>query len=63
MTARTLPTYPAARREDLVEDLHGHQVADPYRWLEGADSADTQAWSASQDELYAGYRDGLRLGG
>src|SRR5659263_649462 len=29
-----LPAYPTARRLDLVEDLHGHRVADPYRWLE-----------------------------
>jgi len=26
--------YPPARRLDLVEELHGHRVADPYRWLE-----------------------------
>ena len=25
---------PAAEREELVELLHGHEVADPYRWLE-----------------------------
>jgi prolyl oligopeptidase len=45
--------YPPAERLDLVEDLHGHQVADPYRWLEDADSAPTKAWSAGQDELIA----------
>ena len=28
------PSYPPAPRLDLVESLHGHQVADPYRWLE-----------------------------
>ena len=28
--------YPDAPRLDLVEDLHGHAVADPYRWLEDA---------------------------
>jgi len=28
---------PEAQRLDLVEDLHGHRVADPYRWLEDAD--------------------------
>jgi prolyl oligopeptidase len=43
--------YPAAERLDLVEDLHGHHVADPYRWLEDADDPRTQAWSAAQDDL------------
>jgi prolyl oligopeptidase len=51
--------YPAARRLDLTEDLFGHQVADPYRWLEDADSAETRQWLAAEDELWAGYRDGL----
>ena len=51
--------YPAARRLDLVEDLHGHRVADPYRWLEDADSAETRDWLAAQETLWAGYRDGL----
>jgi prolyl oligopeptidase len=46
--------YPDAPRSDLVEDLHGHQVADPYRWLEDAEAPDTQAWSAAQDGLFAG---------
>jgi prolyl oligopeptidase len=48
--------YPAARRLDLVEDLHGYVVADPYRWLEDADSPETQAWLAAEEELWAGYR-------
>jgi prolyl oligopeptidase len=26
---------PETRREDVVETLHGREVADPYRWLEG----------------------------
>ena len=39
-------TYPPARRLDVVDDLHGHDVPDPYRWLEdAADRADTEAWS------------------
>jgi prolyl oligopeptidase len=45
------PGYPPAPRLDLVEDLHGHQVADPYRWLEDAASDATEAWSLAQDEL------------
>ena len=45
----------AAERLDLVEDLHGHRVADPYRWLEDADDPRTKEWSAAQDELFAGH--------
>ncbi|HXT91870.1 MAG TPA: prolyl oligopeptidase family serine peptidase [Trebonia sp.] len=51
--------YPAARRLDLVEELHGYRVADPYRWLEDADSAETQEWLAAQESLWERYREGL----
>src|SRR5215475_7148498 len=47
--------YPAARRSDVVEQLAGRRVADPYRWLEDPDSAESRAWLAAQDELAAGY--------
>ena len=43
--------YPAAERLDLVDTLHGHPVADPYRWLEDAADPRTAAWSAAEDEL------------
>ncbi|TKJ18714.1 prolyl oligopeptidase family serine peptidase [Blastococcus sp. CCUG 61487] len=45
--------YPEAPRLDLVEELHGHSVADPYRWLEDADDPRTVAWSEAQDALAA----------
>jgi prolyl oligopeptidase len=45
------PGYPAARRLDLVEDLYGHRVADPYRWLEDPDGQETKDWLAAQDLL------------
>jgi prolyl oligopeptidase len=51
--------YPAARRLDLVEDMFGHHVADPYRWLEDAGSAESRQWLAAEEGLWAGYRDGL----
>lgn len=43
--------YPTAPRTDLVEELHGHRVPDPYRWLEDEASSATQEWSAAQDRL------------
>jgi prolyl oligopeptidase len=46
-------SYPAARREDITEELHGHTVRDPYRWLEDPDSSETRAWLAAQDALCA----------
>ncbi|MBE1530294.1 prolyl oligopeptidase family serine peptidase [Actinomadura algeriensis] len=58
--------YPSAPRQDIVEEIHGHRVADPYRWLEDADSGDTREWLAAQDELFHKVvddlpgRDGLR---
>lgn len=43
--------YPPAERLDLVEVLHGHRVADPYRWLEDPEDPRTIAWSVAQDQL------------
>ena len=51
--------YPDAKRLDLVEDLHGHTVADPFRWLEDETSDETEAWSTAQDELVRPFLDGL----
>jgi prolyl oligopeptidase len=47
------PAYPPARRTGLVEQVTGHQVADPYRWLEDPHSGETRAWLAAQDTLAA----------
>lgn len=43
--------YPAARRGETVDDYHGHKVADPYRWLEEPDSAETRAWVTAENQL------------
>jgi prolyl oligopeptidase len=43
--------YPQARRDDIVDELFGHRIPDPYRWMEDAASAETQAWLTAQDEL------------
>jgi prolyl oligopeptidase len=49
--------YPPARRLDLTEDLLGHQVSDPYRWMEDAASTERADWLAEQSELFAAYRE------
>ena len=46
---------PHTRRDDTVEDYHGTQVADPYRWLEDAASSEVQAWSEAQDAVTRAY--------
>jgi prolyl oligopeptidase len=40
---------PATRREDVVDVLHGIEVADPYRWLEDGDAAEVTRWVAAQN--------------
>ena len=49
----SIPRYPVAPRVDVVDDLHGRLVADPYRWLENAEAEETEQWSTAQDELLA----------
>lgn len=47
--------YPPARRQPVIEDLHGRKVCDPYRWLEAGDSAECVAWLAGQADLLAAH--------
>lgn len=42
---------PMTRKMDVTDDMHGTRVADPYRWLEDAESAEVKAWTESQNEL------------
>src|SRR6266699_562171 len=51
--------YPQARRLDLTEDIGGHQISDPYRWLEDDTSAERASWLAAQDEVFLACRDEL----
>jgi prolyl oligopeptidase len=48
-------SYPAAPRLPIRDELFGHRVDDPYRWLEDDAADDTRAWSAAEDELYDGW--------
>jgi protease II len=48
-SVKNLPAAPVARREAIVEQLHGVAIADPYRWLEDGDSDEVKAWADGQD--------------
>ena len=52
-------TYPESKRLDLVETLHGVEVAAPYRWLEDETASDTTAWVAAQNQLTRTYLDDI----
>ncbi|MCP4900694.1 MAG: hypothetical protein GY906_27335, partial [bacterium] len=47
------------RRDDVVDTIHGVEVADPYRWLEDGDSDEVQAWTEAKLAAYSDYTDGL----
>ncbi len=47
--------YPDTRREEVVDNYFGTEVADPYRWLEDDNSPETKAWVEAQNELTFGY--------
>jgi prolyl oligopeptidase len=50
------PAYPPAPRTDLVEEVGGVEVADPYRRLEDHADPSTVAWTAAQDDLFAAWK-------
>lgn len=55
LPAQTKFKYPDARRSDQVDDFHGTKVADPYRWMEDTESAETRAWIEAENKITFDY--------
>jgi prolyl oligopeptidase len=49
------PNYPVTRKSDQVDDYHGMKVADPYRWLEDDNSAETAEWVKAENAVTFAY--------
>jgi prolyl oligopeptidase len=49
--------YPAAPRNDTVDDHHGTKVADPFRPLEDPDSPETRTWIEAENKVTFNYLD------
>ncbi|UVW27035.1 prolyl oligopeptidase family protein [Massilia sp. H6] len=47
--------YPVTKTSGQTDNYHGTTVADPYRWLEDANSADTKQWVTAQNKLTQAY--------
>lgn len=53
--AQTRIIYPETKKVDQMDNYHGTEVSDPFRWLEDDNSAETAAWVTAQNELTFGY--------
>ena len=49
------PDYPVARKGTPADTFFGVEVADPYRWLEDSDSAETRAWIDAENTITFDY--------
>jgi prolyl oligopeptidase len=48
-------TYPVVKKVDQTDNYHGTAIADPYRWLEDANSAETHAWVEAENKVTQAY--------
>jgi len=49
------PSYPATAKVEQTDNYHGTTVADPYRWLEDDNSAQTKDWVKAQNQVTDAY--------
>lgn len=54
-------SYPPSDKGAVVDDYHGTRIADPYRWMESLESAQTAAWVTAQNAVTFRYLESLPL--
>ena len=59
--ARQAPDYPLTRKDTVVDDYFGTQVADPYRWLEDQNSPEVATWVEEENAVTFAYLDKIPL--
>jgi prolyl oligopeptidase len=47
--------YPSTKKIEQTDDYNGVKVADPYRWLEDDNSAETKAWVEAENKVTFGF--------
>ncbi|MCF8346281.1 MAG: prolyl oligopeptidase family serine peptidase [Bacteroidales bacterium] len=52
-------SYPETKKGDVVDNYHGTEVPDPYRWLEDDNSEETKAWVEAQKKVSFGYLESI----
>ncbi|GBF82612.1 prolyl oligopeptidase family serine peptidase [Aphanothece sacrum] len=48
-------SYPNTPQQDIIDNYHGREIKDPYRWLENPDSKESQAWIEAQNQITFDY--------
>ena len=48
-------TYPESKKIDLIDNIHGYEISDSYRWLEDFTSDDSLDWVERQNDFTKKY--------
>ena len=47
--------YPTPRKDNIIDDYSGTEIADPYRWMEALDSGEVAQWVSASNAVTEAY--------